>query len=990
MKQLLKPALLLALLFTFGLGTIQAQKEKIKQAALYNTVTYTSEDGKYTWFSVVGDPLNTRIYNLKNGLTVYLTVNKSEPRIQTNIAVRTGSNNDPKDCTGLAHYLEHLLFKGTDRYGSLDYAKEKPLLDQIEKLYEQYRATTDEAKRKQIYAQIDKVSGEAAKYAIASEYDKMLSSIGAKGTNAYTSVERTVYINDIPSNMIGKWLKIEGERFRNPVLRLFHTELEAVYEEKNISLDNDRRAVYAKLMETVFPSHNYGQQTTIGTVEHLKNPSIIKIKEYFKNYYVPNNMALCLSGDFDPDQVIRLIDQNFGGFQTKPVIPYNGPVEEPLTGIQRLEVFGPEAEFVNIGFRVPGVAHADMPAIEMIDYLLSNSTAGLIDLNLVKQQKVLDAYGYTMINKDYGVYMLGGSPKEGQTLEALEELLIGQLIKIKKGEFDESALAAVVNDMEIQQMRQFESNRGRTGGYIEAFITNQEWADYIQKVAKMRKLTKDDIIRVAKQYYNDNYVVVYKRTGERANVQKVVKPQITPVEVNREAQSEFLKGLVAMEAPAIAPRFLDYNKDIEKSSLKSGVTMHYVKNDENSLFSLYYLLDFGKNQDKQLAFAIEYLPFLGTDKYSADDISKKFYELGTTFDVSSGDDQIYVYVSGLAKNFDASVELFEHLLKNAKPDDAALASLIDRTVKSRNDLKLNKGAILWRGMQSYGMYGAKNPFNDILQEDQLRSIKAQALVDKIKTITDYQHKVLYYGPAAAAEVATTLNRLHITPAQLTAVPRENPYQHTQTTKTKVYFVNYDMVQAEILWLSRSVDYDPTMYKNIRMFNEYYGGNMSSIVFQTIRESKALAYSTFSSFVTPAKIKEPFFVQAYVGTQADKLNDAIVGMFELLNEIPKSENLFENSKASIKNKIDTERIIRTGILFNYETALRHAVSTDQRQEIYEALEKLTFADVQAFHKQYVAGKQFNLLVLGSKDKIDMKALSQYGEVVELSLLDLFGY
>ncbi|HEX2901095.1 MAG TPA: insulinase family protein, partial [Bacteroidia bacterium] len=612
----------------------------------------------------------------------------------------------------------------------------------------------------------------------------MLSSIGAKGTNAYTSVERTVYINDIPSNMIGKWLKIEGERFRNPVLRLFHTELEAVYEEKNISLDNDRRTVYAKLMETVFPTHNYGQQTTIGTVEHLKNPSIKKIKEYFSNYYVPNNMAICLSGDFDPDQVVRLIDQNFGGFQTKPVSPYNGPEEKPLKGIQRLEVFGPEAEFVNIGFRVPGVAHADMPAIEMIDYLLSNSTAGLIDLNLVKQQKVLEAYGYTMTNKDYGVYLLGGSPKEGQRLEDVEEMLLAQLEMVKKGQFEPSLVAAVVNDMEIQQMRQYESNRGRTGGYIEAFITNQDWADFIQKIDKMRKLTKEDIVRVANQYYKDNYVVVYKRNGERANVQKVVKPQITPVEVNREAQSEFLKALVAMEAPAIAPRFLNYDTDIQKSSLNSGVTLHYVKNEENSLFTLYYLLDFGKNQDKTLAFAIEYLPFLGTDKYSADDISKKFYELGTSFDVSSGDDQIYVYVSGLAKNFDASVELFEHLLKNAKPDNAALASLIDRTVKSRNDAKLNKGAILWRGMQSYGLYGAKNPFNDVLKEDELRALSADALVEKIKHITDYQHRALYYGPANSSDVAATLSRLHITPASLTPVPKENPYQYTQTTKTK--------------------------------------------------------------------------------------------------------------------------------------------------------------------------------------------------------------
>lgn len=989
MKRLLKPAVALAAMVGIWVGTAHAQV-KTKAALKYVTQSHTSEDGKYTWFTVTGDPLNTRIYTLKNGLSVYLTVNRSEPRIQTNIAVRTGSNNDPKDCTGLAHYLEHLLFKGTDRYGSLDYAKEKPLLDQIEALYEQYRATTDEGKRAQVYAQIDKVSGEAAKYAIANEYDKMLSAIGAKGTNAYTSVERTVYINDIPSNMVGKWLKIEGERFRNPVLRLFHTELEAVYEEKNISLDNDRRAAYTKLMEAVFPTHNYGQQTTIGTVEHLKNPSIKKIKEYYSHYYVPNNMAICLSGDFDPDQVIRLIDQNFGSFQTKAVTPYKGPQEVPLKGIQRLEVSGPEAEFVNIAFRFPGAAHPDLPAIEMIDYLLSNSSAGLIDLNLVKQQKVLQAFSYTSSNTDYGVHVFAGSPKEGQSLEDVEELLLSQIALIKKGEFDASLLLAVVNDMEIQQMRQYESNRGRTGGYIEAFITGQNWVDYVQKIDKMRRLTKEDVVRVANTYYMDNHVVVYKRTGERENVQKVVKPTITPVEVNREAQSEFLTSIVAMEAPKISPRFLNYDRDISKSALKSGVPLHYVKNEENALFSLYYLLDFGKNQDKLLAFAIEYLPFLGTDIYTPDEISKKFYALGTTFDVSSGDDQVYVYVSGLAQNFDASVELFEHLLKHAQPNQEALNSLIDRTVKSRNDAKLNKGAILWKGMYNYGLFGAKNPFNDVLQEDQLRAVKAQALVDKIRELTDYQHRVLYYGPASPAEVTATLDRLHLLPASLKPVPTDNPYQHSQTSKNKVYFVNYDMVQAEILWLSRSVNYDANLYKSIRMFNEYYGGNMSSIVFQTIRESKALAYSTFSNFVTPPKHSDPYFVQAYVGTQSDKLDEAMKGMFELLNDMPKSENLFENSKASIKNKIDTERIIRTAILFNYESALKHGLKADQRQEIYDALEKLSFTDVQSFHKNYVAGKQYNLLVLGSKERLDMKALAQYGEVVELSLQDLFGY
>ena len=265
---------------------------------------------------VKGDPLKARIYTLDNGLKVYLTSYADAPRVQTGIAVRAGSKNDPADATGLAHYLEHMLFKGTDVFGSLDFAKEAPMLERIEALYEEYRSyeMTDTTNRDRIWSQIDSISGEAAKYAIANEYDKMVTGLGAKGTNAYTSFEKTVYINDIPSNQIEKWLKLEAERFRYPVFRLFHTELEAVYEEKNISLDNDGRKLFQSLMDGLFPNHQYGQQTTIGTIEHLKNPSLTEIRKYFNKYYVPNNMAICLSGDFDYDNTIALINKYWGGF----------------------------------------------------------------------------------------------------------------------------------------------------------------------------------------------------------------------------------------------------------------------------------------------------------------------------------------------------------------------------------------------------------------------------------------------------------------------------------------------------------------------------------------------------------------------------------------------------------------------------------------------------------------------------------------------------
>ena len=265
--------------------------------------------------TVEGDLLNARIYTLDNGLKVYLSVNEEKPRIQTYIAVRTGSRNDPAETTGLAHYLEHIMFKGTTNFGTTDYEKEKPLLDEIERRFEEYRKTIDPEQRKLMYHAIDSVSQLAAKYFIPNEYDKLMATIGAEGTNAYTGYDQTCYVEDIPSNQIENWLKIESDRFKNMVIRGFHTELEAVYEEKNMSLTQDSEKLFDSSLKLLFPTHPYGTQTILGTQEHLKNPSITNIKNYFNRYYVPNNVAICMSGDFNPDEVIELIKKYFGDWQ---------------------------------------------------------------------------------------------------------------------------------------------------------------------------------------------------------------------------------------------------------------------------------------------------------------------------------------------------------------------------------------------------------------------------------------------------------------------------------------------------------------------------------------------------------------------------------------------------------------------------------------------------------------------------------------------------
>lgn len=450
--------------------------------------------GGYTYKYVSDDPMKARFYTLKNGLTVILSVNKKDPRIQTLIGTRAGSDNYRKDHTGLAHYLEHLLFKGTEKYGSLDWAKEKPLIDEISNLYDKYNKTVDPAARKAVYHEIDSVSGVAAKYAIANEYDKMMSGMGAQGTNAHTWVEETIYEEDIPSSAIDKYLTVQAERFRDPVFRLFHTELEAVYEEKNRGLDNDGRKVYETMLAALFPTHNYGQQSTIGTVEHLKNPNLKVIREFYNEFYVPNNMAIVMAGDFDPDYVIKSIDQKFSYMKTKPVQEYKPAPEAPIKSPVVKEVLGPDAESVDIAFRMPGALDTKSNLVlGVLSSILQNGKAGLMDLNVNKQQKVLNANASVLYLKDYSIFSLSGKAKQGQTLEDVKAILLGQLDILKKGDFDETLVKAIVNNAKLSELEGLESNNNRANTLMDGFIKSKgkNWQYDVAYVDEMGTVTKN-------------------------------------------------------------------------------------------------------------------------------------------------------------------------------------------------------------------------------------------------------------------------------------------------------------------------------------------------------------------------------------------------------------------------------------------------------------------------------------------------------------------
>jgi predicted Zn-dependent peptidase len=978
---------LFLLLFAFTASlALRAQDISYKEKYVWKQAV----SGGYTYRYVTNDPMQARIYTLANGLTVILSPNHKEPRVAVRIAVRAGSNTDPRDHTGLAHYLEHLLFKGTEQFGSLDWAKEKPYLDQIDALYEQYNVTKDTTRRKLIYHRIDSVSGLASHYAIANEYDKMMADIGSQGSNAHTWVEETVYEEDIPSNAMDKFLAVQAERFRDPIFRLFHTELEAVYEEKNRGLDNDNSKMQEAMLYNLFPTHNYGQQTTIGTVEHLKNPSLRLIRAYYHEYYVPNNMAVIMAGDFDPDVLIKKIDRAFVYMQSKPVQLYNPAPERDLPGPIVKDIYGPSAENLRIAYRTPAANTRDAVVLDLISNIFSNGKAGLLDLNLNKQQKVQASQAGLEQFKDYGVLVLYGTPKQGQSLEEVKDLLVDQISMLKDGNFDDSLVKAIVANGKLELLEGLEKNESRVNDLMEGFIIHRakKWDQDVAELDEEATITKEEIMAVAKKYLAKQYVLLYKRKGEDKSIVKVDKPPITPVETNSDKQSTFLKRVEAMPVADVSPQWLDFSSGITHG--KAGIAdVLYVQNKENDLFHLYYRLETGSYSNRLLNLATQYLQFLGTAQHPAADISTEFYKIACSYTINTTGEVTTITISGLQENFSRAVTLFEDLLHNCLPDTAALASLKDRVIKARANSKLNKNAIL-QGLVNYARYGPENPYNTVLSASELAGLKAEDLTSILHGLLSYSHTIIYYGPMPMDQFTTAITTLHPLPASFTPYPEKVHFDFATQTANQVLFTNYEMVQSEIVWIRNADAYNVQKEPIVDIFDNYFGGGMGSVVFQTLRESKALAYATFATYATPQKKEDPFYVLAYIGCQADKMNEAIGGMIELLNNLPANEQGFQLAITSEKKDIETQRFTEDGIIFAYLDAKEKGLDYDQRKTEYDAIGKLTLNDVKQFHDQQLAGKPYTYCVVASDKKVKLDDLRKYGDLKVLTLQEIFGY
>ena len=956
------------------------------------------------------DPLQVYIYKLSNGLTVYLSENHEIPRFYAEIAVRTGSQNDPPDTTGLAHYFEHLMFKGSERLGTIDYSAEKPLLDRIELLYEKYRRTKDPAERAKIYEEIDKLNQEASKYAVPNELDRVYKMLGGDKLNAHTWIDETVYKVELPSQCLEHWAMIESDRFSSPVFRLFPTELETVYEEKNRAMDNKERVLMETVNKYLFPDHPFGTQTTLGDPEHLKNPSITNIKKFFEKWYVPENMAICISGDIEVEKAIEIISKYFSKLGRDKSVENMSENTVRAKATSEDDICSPTSSYcysvlkervpveiqfegepaVLLAFRTVPKLHPDSEKIVLIDMILDNAVAGLINLNLNQKQLVGRANSFILQINDLGVEYLMGTPKEGQSLEEVENLLLEQVRKVCNGEFEDWLLPAIITDFKKTRERARETNEGRVSEMTDAFIAGQDWKDYLKRMERFEKVTKEEIVATANKYFTKGYVAGYRKDGKREIVH-VPKPNLTPLQIDTSKSSKFAEEVLSLPIEKKEPTFIEKGKDYLRSENPSGITYWYVKNPLNKIFSFEIRIGYGFYHNPKLGVALRLLEKSGTDRFSPEDLKKEWYKLGAEFSVVANNNETSIVLSGLDERFEEALKLMCEVLFHPKVEDSVLEELKKIILTQRSYAKKDPEEVM-RALVQYNRLGNQSYYLTIPSEQELKSYKVDELFDLTRTLPKYKHNVFYVGTIPLDKVSELYEkRLFENLGSNFSLLEPPPYVYLRSHKperNRICVLDKDVTQAS-LRIEFGLDEAPMEEEPvIELYNQYFGGGMAGIVFQELREARALAYVAGAQYIGGYRKGDEDLMVGVIQTQPDKVIEALENFIRLLKDMPISEERFNYAKEALIGDYQTDRVPFRKILSRVYGWYLHEIDGDPRKDWYKKLKQLELKDMLEFHKKKIQSNNYLISIMGPLDKIDLKKIENFGDILRLTVDDIF--
>jgi len=933
------------------------------------------------------DVLNVESYQLPNGFTVFLNPDPTTSRVYGAVMVNAGAKHENPDATGMAHYLEHLLFKGTADMGTYDYEKEKPHLDKINELYDQLSLVKTADDKLNIQKRINEEAIKASKYGLPNEFNKLLKSIGSTGINAFTSYEMTFYHNSFPSHEINKWLSIYAKRFQNPVFRSFQSELEVVYEEKNRSQDNFQRKIGEKLNAIMYKNLPYGEWPVLGKVDHLKNPSINKMYDFFNKHYVANNMALILSGNFNPSEVKQVIAAYFGQLKAGDLPKLVLPVLAPFSGVEKYKGRITPIKVGFTGYRTIPNGHPDRAAMDVYENILSNeSGTGLID-QMRSNNEVLFAGTIPDSYNDIGAFSFFYVPKIlVGSLKKTERKILHKIQQIAAGDFDHDLLDIAKNELQISFQNRLDNvgSRGRLIG--RAFNQGVSWEEYINYPQEVSKVTLDDLNRIGKTYFGSNRMKFISRTGfpKKLNLKK---PPYKPSVTEQKESSVYAESFDKIESLPFEPKYMDFKKDATTGKIAYNHKLWVSKNAINDLFRLTISFKKGRIHDHRLPNFAGIYNHAGAGDYNNIQLKKTFAVAGVDYSVYATGNELVFRISGKEDALEKALDLLHLLMTETKIDETGRKSYLNEVFADRR-VEKNDPNFLRLALLDYGRYGERSGNLSRLEKSVLKKVDLNEIKKTIKEIvSEYKSEITYYGKKDFPEISSIIEKKLL----LLRGTQEEPFILPETndiSQNKIFLLHdKKAVQSQVYFYVKGAEFDPKDYGIKNAFNQYFGGGFTGLVLQEIREYRSLAYSTYGNFAEPLIPGREGRLYGFLGTQADKSNDAIDVMIDLIQNLPAKPERIKSLRNSLKLSINTDFPEPESIINEIINKQRMGYQKDPNINALTNYNELRMDDIIAFHSKYIKGRPIMMTIYGDKSKMDLEKLRKIGEVVEVNKKDI---
>ena len=936
-------------------------------------------------------PLTVKEHMLSNGMTVWINEDHSQPKVFGAVVVNAGA----KDCpdTGIAHYFEHIMFKGTEEIGTVDYAAEKPWLDSISARYDQLAATKDEAQRLAIQKDINRLSQKAGEYAIPNEFNRLISQYGGTGLNAGTSWDFTFYHNFFSPQYLRQWCQLNSDRLIRPVYRLFQNELETVYEEKNMYADDMLNSAMENMFKELFGTQPYAYPV-IGSTENLKNPKLSAMRDFYERYYVGCNMGIVLCGDVDADEVMPLLESTFGRIEkgTKPTHTPSPLPDITQTRTVEIKIPVPLVSIEMLAYKAPTEYERDANALSLAMSLLYNGQAGMLD-SLCNEGTLLMTAAATQGLNDAGVAYILVVPNLLSSSNKAENACLQQVKRLCEGDFTDEAFITQKQEAYREANKSLETISDRAMKMVMVMSSGHSWQEYLDKVNAISSLTKADVVATAKRYFNAPYVKFKKKNGNYAK-DKMSQPGYTPVvPKNRNAESDYARRLAAIPTAERQPRLIDFNKDVTITPLSPTATLYTVDNPVNDLFELTVVYNKGTKSDRRLEAASMLLNNIGTDSLSRQELAAALQSLGANVDYSAGYTSFTITVTGVDQNFEPTLRLLNHFIGHAKSNDKALDQVRD-TKKAESKSLDEESDEVFMAVRAKVLFGDNSSYLNRLTKAETKKMSGEKMLKAFDEIFANACDISYSGTHTTEEVKSAVCRY--LPVSRSHIPYIDYSQTTKAYDEPVVYV-YDMPKSrQTIFFTHEQVPPPTTREGLvpfTMLSSYLGGGMSSVLFQEVREFRSMAYST-GSFVArrPYRLAPdaPLGIGCYVGTQADKTMSAIALVDSLLSNMPISEKNFEAAKRRLLNAIDASFPSFRGMGQTVANMRNQGFSEDSNTGLAALYTAATMDDIKRYYEAHIRSNARHrvLGIVGNKSKLDMGALARYGRVVILRDKDVF--